>query len=224
MGDDGAGDIGQHGTAGHAFTATAADSSGATAAADSGAAAAAAELDAIPREPLLLAEKQELCVAESKATQQEVEEAQAGGELDRACALAAIADCQTFQAGEVARDTAALLALLGLPAEPAKATASPDTAEQRTASDVALCQESQGAAAPPPMPPANCGGLRLPTARELAQAELHGARFEQLLGDMLGRQNAAATRLQLRCSMLQVRWGGGDGQARLPNEGWTACS
>ncbi|KAI7840383.1 hypothetical protein COHA_005884 [Chlorella ohadii] len=69
------------------------------------AAAAAADADAdaadeIGREPLLLAERQELCAVEAGAVQREIEALTAAGELERACATAAAADCRTHQAAE----------------------------------------------------------------------------------------------------------------------------
>ncbi|KAL4448187.1 hypothetical protein ABPG75_005406 [Micractinium tetrahymenae] len=86
---------------------------------DSGAATAAADADRPGWEPLLMAEKHELLVAEAAATRREIERVQAEGELELTCAQAGVADAAGQQAAETARDVAALLSLLGLPPPPA---------------------------------------------------------------------------------------------------------
>lgn len=168
------------------------------------------------RDPLLLAEKLELCAVEGNTTRREIEQMQKDSELELACTLAAITDCRQQQAAETSRDVAALLGLLGLTADRASAplpVLTPDAgAEQATAS----CSSSAdpqgeptvvGLAPPAPVPdPA----LALPTATQLAKAELAGPRLEEFLEGILARHEAAATRLQARNAMLQVsacgRW------------------
>lgn len=187
------------------------------------AAAAAADADAadeIGREPLLLAERQELCAVEAGAVRREIEALTAAGELERACAVAAAADCRTHQAAEVGRAVAALLGLLGFP--------QPDTA---TAAAMAAASAASGAAAAaaaaadhpvgegeasdepagtssassPPSSPAPAAAACLPTAKRLARAQLDGRQIERLLEELLERQDVAAERLRTHAAMLQVR-------------------
>lgn len=156
-------------------------------------------------EPLLLAEKQELCAAEAAAVRQAIERTQQEGELEAACAAAALTDCQVQQAGEVLRDATALLTLLGLPVEPEPAAASGSIPEQPAGADGEPGQQEGQAPAAPAGPAPSPLGLRLPTAKQLARAQLNGAQLEGLLEGMLERQDAAAERLRLRGAMLKVR-------------------
>lgn len=184
------------------------------------AAAADAAADAV-RDPLLLAEKAELCAAEANAVRRETERLKAEGELERACAQAAVADARGQAAAETARDQAALLALLGLPAEraaPSAADVEPEAATTPAAAvaapaDAAAGEDGTAAAAQlgaprplaAPVDPAAALPFALSSARQLARADLHGGRLAQWMEDVLARHAAAATRLQMRVQMQQVR-------------------
>lgn len=194
------------------------------------------------REPLLMAEKHELLVAETAATSREIDRVQAEGELELACVRAGIADAAGQQAAETARDIAALLSLLRLPPPPAAEAASALGAAVMSAAAAAAealhqpVTSGEGAAPPavgarsaaadtpcagPPEPPAPDaeaptsapGGaapvlpppLLLPTAKQLARADLRGAQLAQFLGDVLARHDANAERCQLRSNLLQAR-------------------
>ncbi|PSC70920.1 hypothetical protein C2E20_5673 [Micractinium conductrix] len=184
------------------------------------AAAADAAADAV-RDPLLLAEKAELCAAEANAVRRETERLKAEGELERACAQAAVADARGQAAAETARDQAALLALLGLPAEraaPSAADVEPEAATTPAAAvaapaDAAAGEDGTAAAAQlgaprplaAPVDPAAALPFALSSARQLARADLHGGRLAQWMEDVLARHAAAATRLQMRVQMQQTQ-------------------
>lgn len=51
--------------------------------------------------------------------------------------------------------------------------------------------------------------LLLPTAKQLAKADLHGAQLAQFLEDVLARHDANAERYQMRSELLQVGTRGG---------------
>lgn len=183
-----------------------------------------APADEIGREPLLLAEKQELCAVEAGAVRREIEALAAAGELERACAAAAAADCRTHQAAEVGRGVAALLGLLEFP-QPDTATAAAmaaasaaalPAAEQAAASAATALAVGQpnsagSASSPPSLPPTRTA--HLPTAKQLARAQLDGGQIGRLLDELLERQSVAAERLRTRAGMLQ---------ARAPLGGWYA--
>ena len=182
----------------------------------------------LPREPLLLAEKQELCAAEIAAMRREVDAIQEEGELQRAAAAAAAADARGHQAAELARDLVALLDLLGLPqpgpdaripaahnmlappaaaAEPAQqgdaAAAAGDAPTAEPPAGAAATPTAPAATAPPAVAPA--AGHRLPDARQLARADLHGGRMQEWMEGIVARHAAAADRLRQRASLLKVR-------------------
>lgn len=96
-------------------------------------------------EPLLMAEKHELLVAEMAATCREIECVQAEGEVELACAQTGVADATGQQAAETARDVTALLSLLGLPLPPA--------AEAARALGSAVLAAVATTPAAPPAPP-----------------------------------------------------------------------
>ena len=184
-----------------------------------GAAAAATDdgvADQIGREPLLLAERQELCAVEAGAVRREIQAATAAGELERACAVAAAADCRTYQAAEVGRAVAALLGLLGLP-QPDTATAAAMAAASAAAAAAAAAEQPAAAgqapeqpsstrsASSPPGPRSPTTAACLPTAKRLARAQVDGRQIAQLLEELLERQDVAAERLRVRAAMLQVR-------------------
>ncbi|PRW45223.1 serine threonine- phosphatase 6 regulatory ankyrin repeat subunit C [Chlorella sorokiniana] len=204
-----------------------------TAAAGAAAAAAAAE---IGREPLLLAERQELCAVEAGAVRREIEALKAAGELERSCAVAAAADCRTHQAAEVGRAVAALLGLLGFPqpdtataaamaAASAAAAAAGAAAEQPAAAGNAPEQPaSTGSVCSPPSSPAPAAAARLPTAKQLARAQLEGRKIEQLLEELLERQDVAAERLRTRAAMLQAQLAQAEAQLAQRTEQGAAFS
>lgn len=172
--------------------------------------------DQIGREPLLLAERQELCAVEAGTVRREIEAVTAAGELERACAVAAAADCRKYQAAEVGRAVAALLGVLGLP-QPDTATAAAMAAASAAAAAAAAAEQPAAAgqspeqpastrsASSPPGPRSPTTAACLPTANRLARAQLDGRQIAQLLEELLERQDVAAERLRVRAAMLQVR-------------------
>lgn len=186
---------------------------GGAGAADSEAAAAAAADAALPREPLLLAEKQELCAVQAVTTRREAEAVQAQGELERSVAAAAAADAQGYQTAEVARDLAALLDLLGLPEPTSEAAAVYQQATSAADQAASAAQPAESAAAG-----TAAAELRLPTAKQLSKADLNGPRLQEFLEGLLARHGAAAARLQQRTAMLKV---GGPGGGRGRQAGST---
>lgn len=162
---------------------------------------------------LRLAERQELCAVEADVTRRETETVVRAGELELACTLAAIADCQQQQAAQTSRDQAALLALLRLPAVPAAGSGSP--AASAAVSMPAVCEKQTDAlsvaatTATGAEPDGEAGaGRRLPAAKQLVRAEFSGARLGQYLEGILERHDAAAARLQIRAAMLEVSLAG----------------
>lgn len=188
--------------------------------------AAAAAADEIGREPLLLAERQELCAVEAGAVRREIEALTAAGELERACAIAAAADCRTHQASEVGRAVSALLGLLGFPqpdtataaamAAASAAAAAPAAAAGQPAVAGQVPEQAAGtsSASSSPCPPAPAAAACLPTAKRLARAQLDGRQIERLLEELLERQDVAAERLRTRAAMLQARLIGSCGRDR----------
>lgn len=170
----------------------------------------------LPRESLLLAEKQELCVAEIAATRREAEAIRDEGELQRAAAAAAEADARGHQAAELAMSLVGLLDVLGLPqpAPEARIPAAHDMlAPPPPAAAQELAQPGDAVSADAPAAAAAATGdiiapaarQRLPSARQLARADLHGGRVEEWMEGVLARHAAAAERLRQRTALLKVR-------------------
>jgi hypothetical protein len=151
--------------------------------------------------PLPLAERLELCALEGNIRRGDIEQMQRDSQLELACTLAAIADCRQQEA-ETRRDAGALLGLLGLEAGPAaspKPVVTPDKFTEEVTAGGSSSGDLQAPADPQP-----AKTLALPTAKQLAKADLAGPRLEEFLAGMLARHETAAERLQARNALIQV--------------------